>query len=150
MSIYGILLFLHVVAAVCGLGATFALPPIMKMPKNVSQAKFTMEVSKKVEKLAKIGSITLLLTGLLMGWAHPYLFHQIWFVTSLVIYLLLQPIVAGVFPKKMKQEMAVLENTPGEELPEEYFVISNELKPYDILINSAAILLLLLMTIKPF
>jgi hypothetical protein len=150
MSIYGILLFIHVVSAVCGLGATFALPTLMKLPKTVTQAKFAFHVNKKIEKIAKIGSIMLLATGLLMGWVNPELFKEIWFDASIVIYVLVQPIVAGVLPKKMKRQMDILENTSTEQLPEEYLKISKALKPYDIIMNTAAILLLFLMTIKPF
>ncbi|WP_142329568.1 hypothetical protein [Bacillus sp. es.036] len=64
MSFYGGLLAVHIIVAVCGLGATFALPVLMGLPKTVSQARFDHSVSTGFEKIAKIGSLTLLVTGL--------------------------------------------------------------------------------------
>jgi hypothetical protein len=150
MSLYGLVLFIHVVAAVCGLGATFALPPLMNLPKTVSQAKFAFSVNEKVEKMAKFGSIGLLVTGLIMGWVHPELFKQIWYITAIALYILVQPIVIAFMPKRMKRQVEILETAEGDELPEEYLSISKELKPFTIILNIIAVVFLLLMTIKPF
>ncbi|MGD6818485.1 hypothetical protein ACQCVE_15605 [Metabacillus sp. 113a] len=39
MTVYGIIVLLHVIAAVCGLGATFALPILMSRPKTAGQTR---------------------------------------------------------------------------------------------------------------
>ncbi|WP_233522747.1 DUF2269 family protein [Peribacillus glennii] len=85
MTFYGFMLLLHMIAAVCGLGATFALPILMNMPKTVPEAQFAFTVNAGIEKLAKIGSITLLATGLILRAIEPSLFTQIWYISSLVI-----------------------------------------------------------------
>ncbi|WP_273833311.1 DUF2269 family protein [Guptibacillus sedimenti] len=120
---------IHIIAAACGLGATFALPVLMGLPKTVSQARFAKPVSTGIEKIAKIGSLTLLVTGLGLGALHPFLFTQIWFIASLVIYILVQPIVAGILPERYKR-------------------IGKQMAPS--VMNAFAIILIILMTLKPF
>jgi Predicted integral membrane protein (DUF2269) len=141
---------IHILAAVCGLGATFALPVLMSMPKKVSQAQFAMAVSVGVEKLAKIGSITLLVTGLIMGFISPALFKQVWYIASIVIYIGIQPIVAYLLPKYAKLQANILQDQEGEDLPQAYFAISQKIKPMNIIAQISAIILIILMTIKPF
>ncbi|WP_108670895.1 DUF2269 family protein [Peribacillus acanthi] len=150
MSFYSLLLVIHIIAAVCGLGATFAMPVLMSMPKTVSQAKFAMAVSVGIEKLAKIGSITLLLTGLIMGFISPTLFKQGWFIASIVIYIGVQPIVAFLLPKYAKQQASLLEQQKDDQLPSEYLAIGEKMKHYNIIAQISAIILIILMTIKPF
>jgi len=150
MTVYSLILLIHIIAAVCGLGATFALPIIMKLPKTVSQAKFAFEINEKVEVLAKIGSFTLLGTGLLMGFLNLSLFKEIWFDASLAIYILIQPIVAKILPDKIALQMKTLEDHEEEALPEEYKTIAKQMIPYNNIAHIAAIVLIILMTLKPF
>ena len=99
---------------------------------------------------AKIGSLTLFATGLIMEFIHSYLFTESWFITSLLIYLIVQVIVIGITPKKLKAMNEIMESYDSEEVPESYKSIHSTLKPYDLSLFAAAILLITLMTIKPF
>jgi|GEM_PF-364674 len=150
LTLYVWILLIHILAAVVGLGSTFALPVIMKRPKTVSQAKFAFELSGGIEKFAKIGSITLLVTGLILGALNPSLFKEIWYITSIVIYIAVQPIIAGILPKKMAAQTKILEEHNGEELPESYHAISKEMAPFNGILHLSVVVLILLMTIKPF
>lgn len=150
MTIYSILLVVHIVAAVVGLGATFGMPVLMGNVKTVPQAQFALKVSAGIEKFAKIGSITLLITGIIMGIINPDLFKEIWYIASLVIYVAVQPIAAGMLPKKAKLQMEVLGAHKGEELPEEYIKLGKQAIPLNNVLYAAAIILIILMTIKPF
>ncbi|MFI8576169.1 hypothetical protein ACIGEL_10665 [Rossellomorea aquimaris] len=53
MSMYGLLVLVHIVAAVAGLGASLAMPVVMKTPETSHQAKFSLELSKKNRNLRK-------------------------------------------------------------------------------------------------
>ncbi|WP_064094248.1 hypothetical protein [Rossellomorea aquimaris] len=64
MSIYGLLVLIHVITAVAGLGASFAMPVVMKTPETSQQAKYSLDLSKKFEVFAKVGSIVLLITDM--------------------------------------------------------------------------------------
>ena len=147
MSIYGLLVLVHVIAAVAGLGASFSMPVVMRTPETSHQAKFSLDLSKN---FAKVGSIVLLITGLIMGIINPYLFKTGWYIASIVIYIGVQFIVAGIMPKKVKQMTEIIHSHEGEDVPESYGKINSELKPYNIIIHSAAIILIILMSIKPF
>ncbi len=150
MTFYGFLLLIHIIAAVVGLGASFAIPTVLRSPTNADQARFSLLLTKKIEVFAKIGSLTLFATGLIMGFIHSYLFTKSWFITSLLIYLIVQVIVIGIMPKKLKAMNEILESYDLEEVPESYKSIHSTLKPYDLSLFAAAILLITLMTIKPF
>jgi len=152
MSFYSILVTIHVIAAVCGLGAAFASPIISKSPKTVSQAKLCIHINEKVEKLAKYGSITLLVTGLILGALNPSLFTQVWYIVSIVIFISVQPIVAAVLPKKIKAQQELLDNHKGkdEALPEAYHQLNKEQQPFTMYVHSAAVVLIILMILKPF
>ncbi|PMC34470.1 DUF2269 domain-containing protein [Bacillus sp. UMB0899] len=150
MTFYSLLLLIHIVAAVVGLGASFGMPVLMRSVKTVSQAKFALAVSEGIEKFAKVGSIVLLITGIIMAIINPYLFKEIWYIASLVIYVAVQPIAAGLLPKKAKAQMQALENHQGEELPEEYITLAKQSAPLNNVLHISAIILIILMTIKPF
>lgn len=147
---YAILVLIHVVAAVCGLGSTFALPILMSRPKTAQQALFAFHVNEGVEKLAKIGSLTLLITGLLLGVLQPFLFTKIWYIASIILFIAVQPIVAFILPKKMAEQKQSLIDYKGEELPESYLLIGRKMAPYNGFLHTAAVLLIVLMVTKPF
>ncbi|MFY4775747.1 DUF2269 family protein [Metabacillus sp. RGM 3146] len=150
MSLYGFLVLIHVIAAVCGLRATFAIPILMNRPKTASQAQFAFHVNEGIEKLAKIGSLTLLITGLLLGALNPFLFTKVWYIASLVLFVAVQPVVAVILPKRMAEQKKILDGYEGEELPDSYLQISKKIAPYNGFLHTAAILLIVLMVTKPF
>ena len=150
MTLYGLILTIHIIGAVVGLGAAFALPIVMKLPKTVSQAKFSIQINHGIEKMAKFGSISLLITGLIMGALNTALFTSGWFITSIILYIAVQPIVAAILPKMIKQQAEILENEKSETLPEEYLQIAKKSAPYNTFTHVATIVLIILMTVKPF
>jgi hypothetical protein len=150
MTLYGFVVMIHVIAAVAGLGASFAMPVVMKLPKTVEQAKFSLNLNKHIEKFAKYGSISLLFTGIILGLLNFSLFKQGWYITAIIIYILIQPIVAGILPKKLKQMTQILDEHKGEDIPENYQKLNHDLRPYNWIAHGAAIILIILMSIKPF
>ncbi|WP_240374028.1 DUF2269 family protein [Bacillus piscicola] len=150
MTVYSLIILVHIIAAVCGLGATFALPVLMNKPKTVTQAQFAFTVNAGVEKLAKVGSITLLITGLMLGIMNPHLFTQGWYIISIIVFIAIQPVVIVVLPKKMAKQMKILETHDGTELPEAYKQIGKQLAPFHSMTHIAAVVLIILMVLKPF
>ncbi|MFC7687004.1 DUF2269 family protein [Ureibacillus sp. GCM10028918] len=144
------LLLLHILGAICGLGATFASPIIMKSARNVKSAFTAHMVNEKIEKLAKIGSIILLVSGLVMAFIHPYLFTTGWYITSIVLYIMTQPIVAYLLPRYERAMLEILEQANGEDLPSEYIQIANKTKPLTLTTYFLLVLLVFLMVFKPF
>jgi uncharacterized membrane protein len=148
--LYIYILFLHLIAAIMGLGAAFAFPVIAKSAKTVKQAQFMLSLLKKLEIFPKIGGITLLLTGLIMGFLNTSLFTSGWFIISIVIYLGVQVIVAGLMPKNMKKQLEILHNHKGDELPQEYKMIGKQSAKLEGIVHLMAVVLVVLMVFKPF
>jgi uncharacterized membrane protein len=150
MTLYGSLVLIHIIAAIVGLGASFAMPVVTKFAKTASQARFALELNTKIETLPKIGSLTLLATGLLLGYLNSALFSEVWYISSLVIYVLAQVLVIGIIPKKQKQMGEILESHEGDELPDSYRTVDKQLDPYVYLLHGLAVVLIVLMVVKPF
>lgn len=148
MYIY--VLFVHIAAAVMGLGAAFAFPLIAKSARTVSQAKFVLSMLKRLEILPKIGSILLLLTGIGMAILEPSLFKAGWFIASIAIYLAVQVIVAGILPRQMNKQLQILHAENGERLPESYKRLSKLSARWEKVTHAAAFILIVLMVFKPF
>jgi hypothetical protein len=150
MTLYGFIVLIHVIAAVTGLGASFAMPIVLKGAKTADQARYSLGLNQKIETVVKIGSIALLLTGLILGAINTELFTEIWYIASIVIYLAVQVVVAGIMPKKIKRMEEIITNHKGKDLPEEFTRINLELKPYNMILHTSAVILIILMSIKPF
>jgi hypothetical protein len=150
MTLYGFIVLIHVIAAITGLGASFAMPIVLNNPKTAEQARFSLTLNQKIEKGVKIGSIGLLLTGLILGALNTQLFTEIWYIASIIIYLAVQVLVAGIMPKKIKRMEEIITAHKGSNLPEEYIKINLELKPYNTTLHTAAVLIIILMVVKPF
>ncbi|GLX70025.1 DUF2269 family protein [Paenibacillus glycanilyticus] len=149
LSWYSLVLFIHILAAVMGLGTAFGFPLLARSAKNATQAKFTLELLKNMEIMPKVGSITLLLTGIILAIQEPDLFTTGWYIASIVLYLLAQVIVIGMFPKFANAQMAVLENHRTEDIPSEFRVIGKKSLQWELVTHFLAFLLILLMVFKP-
>lgn len=147
---YGAVLFIHILAAIMGLGVAFGFPAIAKSAKTTTEAKFVLGLLKKMETIPKVGSIILLLTGLILGFLNPVLFKTGWYIISIVIYLAVQVIVAKMIPDHMKAQLAILENHSEENLPEEYLAIGKKSAGLERISHVAAIVLVVLMYFRPF
>ncbi|WP_134701233.1 DUF2269 family protein [Ammoniphilus sp. YIM 78166] len=150
MTLYGVVVFIHIMAAICGLGAVFANPSIMKRGTTVSKAKQALETAKDVEKYAKIGSIALLITGLLLGVLNPSLFTEGWYITALVLYIAVQPIVAYMIPKRAENLYIMLEKQESDTLPDEFMPVAMQIAKLDNIARASVFILILLMSLKPF
>nr|WP_239583567.1 DUF2269 family protein [Metabacillus iocasae] len=148
---YGAFVLIHVIAAVVGLGASFGMPVVAKYgSKSVSNAKLCFEINKKIEKFAKIGSLVLLASAILMGIVNPHLWTQGWFIASLVIYFLIQPIVAAIIPKTVEKQVQIVMDSKGNSLSDDYHQLDRKIAKLNMVAHAAAILLIVLMSTKPF
>jgi len=148
--LYQFLVLVHVLGAICGLGATFASPYIMRGGSTVPTAKIALSVNEKVEKLAKIGSFTLLGTGLIMGAINTQLFSMGWYLISIGLYILLQPVVAYLMPKHAKGMAAALEQAEGNDLPAVYGELALKVVPLTRIAQVALVVIVFFMVFKPF
>ncbi|WP_071394722.1 DUF2269 family protein [Bacillus tuaregi] len=147
---YSLLLLLHVLAAIIGIGVTFAFPVISTMPQNLSQLKHTLVLMKRLEKYPQIGGAILIITGFIMGYLSPSYFKEIWFVGSIVLYIIVEFLIYVVIGAKMKKVMPVVMDSKGEEIPKEYKAVAKATTPIHMVVTLLAILIIVLMSVKPF
>ncbi|WP_171647279.1 DUF2269 family protein [Paenibacillus phytorum] len=148
MYIY--LLFIHIIAAVTAIGAIICYPLIMSSARTVGQAKFALVLLQKTANLPKIGGILLFLTGLALGFLETDLFHELWYLISIAIFLIILVILAGLHPACIKQQLTLLLQTQGDDLPDAYRLIRRRSAWLEGIANLAAFISILLMVFKPF
>ncbi len=150
MSFYGILVLLHVIGAICGIGAQFAQPFLLNKVKTVKQAEFALHVNHAIDKLIVAGTLTLLITGLIMGALNTYLFTQGWYIISLFLFVTIIPVAGAIVPKKAAQQAEILKSYTGEELPESYVKLRKQATPFNRYTYAATVIIVILMVTKPF
>lgn len=150
MSLYDFLVILHVFSAILGLGPGFVMIYIVTTAKDMKELKHAYQIRNRVHHFVMIGGTLLLITGLGMALIRPYLFTEMWYVVSLVLYLIVlvgAPIFLSPRSKPIKQ---MLEEVGDEEIPENYDALAKELFLYERITNVIFLVIIFLMVTKPF
>lgn len=148
---YKFLLLLHVFAAVVGIGQAFSFSTIMRSTKTVPQVRFSLGVLEKIEKTVKIGSVTLLLTGIIMAIMNPTLWTKSWFLASIAVYVAIQVnVIFFLKPLSEKQKQIIEEAKEQNDIPDTYIQLMKKNAPVFIFNDVCAVLLIFLMVWKPF
>jgi uncharacterized membrane protein len=148
--LYSILLLIHVLAAIIGIGATFAFPVISNVPKNLSQLKLILGLMKKLELYPKIGGVLLIVTGLIMGFLTPAYFKEVWFTGSIALYIIIEILIYGVIGPKMKKVVPIVMAADGENIPDEYNTVAKATAPIHMVASLLAVVIIVFMSAKPF
>src|SRR5690625_2191300 len=117
MSFYDILVVIHVFSAIVGLGPGFVMIYIVTKAKTMTELRHAYKIRNRIHIFVMVGGTLLLLTGLTMGLMRPYLFSQIWFISSLVLFLIALgagPIVLSPRSKPIKN---ILQEHKGDDIP---------------------------------
>ncbi|WP_017435918.1 DUF2269 family protein [Saccharococcus caldoxylosilyticus] len=149
-TFYKILVFIHIFSAILGMGPGFILIHVVKSAKTMTQLKYAYAIRRKLHTFVMIGGTLLLITGLLMGLLNPGLFQMGWYVTSLVLFLIALAMGPLVLAPKSKPLKHLLETYKGEDIPEEYIRLSNQLFRYEHIENGIFLIIIALMILKPF
>ncbi|MBO0992229.1 DUF2269 family protein [Bacillus sp. SD088] len=149
-TVYTILVFIHIFSAILGMGPGFVLSFIPKSAKTMTELRHAYKIKHHLHILVMIGGTLLLITGLLMGMMHPYLFRMGWYIVSLILFfiaLAMGPFVLKPFAIPVKE---IVNQHQGEEIPKEYFRLSKKLNRYENLENLLFLIIIALMILKPF
>ena len=149
MSLYGIIVLIHVLGAICGIGV-IRITIFTNRAKTAKQAEFALHVNHAIDKIVVIGTFTLLITGLIMGALNTNLFTQGWYITSLILFVTILPVAGAIVPKKVAQQVEVLKNHNGNELPDSYIKIKKQAAPYNRYTYLATVIIIIFMVTKPF
>src|SRR5690625_4174193 len=149
MSFYKVLVFIHIISAIVGLGPGFVLTFIVMKTKNMTEVRHAFYLRNRIHIFVMIGGIMLLVTGLLMGYLNPTLLKQGWYITSLLLFLL--TLASGPFVLKPISTpiQQILVEHEGDEIPENYYKHANRLFISEHILNFILFIIIVLMILKP-
>lgn len=153
MILFNILLVIHIFSAILGMGPGFVMIYIVTKAKTMTELKHAYVIRHRIHIFVMVGGTLLLLTGLGMGLLRPYLFQQLWYIISLLLFLIALaagPVVLSPCSKPIKEMLASYPKEAGEEIPEEYYEMANKLFFYERTTNVIFIIIIALMILKPF
>jgi uncharacterized membrane protein len=150
ITFYKILVTLHIFSAILGMGPGFILTTVVKSGKNMTELRHSYRIRHKLHIFVMVGGTLLLITGVSMGIINPSLFRMGWYLTSLVLFLAALAIGPLVLSPRSKPVKELLDSQKGEEIPEEYWELSRILFRFENLENVIFLIIIALMTLKPF
>jgi hypothetical protein len=148
--VLGILLVLHVLAAIVGIGPAFVLPVLGKSAKSGSQLRFVFGLIKKVNNFPKIGGITLLVTGILLMIVSKIGFSLMWLNLSLLLFIIIEVIIIGFVEPRMKKVAQLVMSSEGDDIPSGFIDSMKRIAPLEGTVQILTILIIILMVVKPF
>lgn len=150
MSFYDFLVVVHIFSAIVGLGPGFVMIYIVTKAKTMTELRHAYMIRNRIHIFVMIGGTLLLLTGIGMGLLRPYLFNQIWFISSLLLFLLALAAGPVVLSPRSKPIKKLLQEYEGDQIPVNYYPLASQLFFYERITNIIFFIIILLMITKPF
>jgi uncharacterized membrane protein len=150
MTIYRLLVLIHVLSAIVGLGPGFIMIYVVTKARTMTELRHAYFIRNRLHVFVMIGGTLLLLTGLTMGTMNSYLFHAGWYITSLTLFLIALGFGPIVLSPRSKPIKAFLKNHTGDNIPGEYYKLAKKLFFYERIENLIFLIIIVLMVLKPF
>nr|WP_132747652.1 DUF2269 family protein [Scopulibacillus darangshiensis] len=150
MIFYKLLVVIHVLSAIIGLGPGFVFIPVLKSAQTMKELKHAYRITRKMHQFIMAGGFLLLATGLSMGTINPGLFKLGWYDVSLILFfaaLAMGPIILTPRSKRIKK---LIETYEGDDIPETYIILSKDIFFWERILNVLFIVIIVLMITKPF
>ncbi|GGE50837.1 hypothetical protein GCM10011391_32020 [Pullulanibacillus camelliae] len=151
MSIfYNVLIFIHIFSAILGMGPGFVFVFIKRTAQTMTELRYSYKITRLLHRFVMIGGTLLLVTGVLMGTLNTGLFHQGWYVTSLILFLialLMGPTVLLPHTNRIKK---LISETKGEAIPDAYLILAKKSIRLENLLNLIFLIIIALMVTKPY
>ncbi len=148
--LYKILLVVHVLSAILGLGPGFVMIYIVTRATNMTELRHAYLIRNRLHIFVMVGGTLLLLTGLTMGFLRPYLLHLGWYLTSLSLFLVALGFGPLVLSPRSKPIKKLLREHQGETIPPEYYALAKRLFLFERIENVLFLIIIALMILKPF
>lgn len=148
-SIEKLLVLIHVLAAIIGIGPAFVLPLITHSAKTISQLRFVYHLSDKINKFPKAGGITLLVTGILLMLVDHTGFSKMWLNISIVLFIIIEILIIGFMEPAMKRASKLIRQHRGEGIPQGYLPLAGTINTLNRLVHLLTVLIIILMVIRP-
>ena len=106
---------------------------------------------KKLELFPKVGRNYTINNGVsLWDLCLQHISHHVWFTGSLVLYIIIETLMIGIVDRKLKPVVPIVMNAEGEEIPNEFKDFSKSTASAQIIVHVLALIIITLMTVKPF
>ncbi|MBD3920266.1 DUF2269 family protein [Paenibacillus sp. PR3] len=154
MDGYMLLVVVHVMAAIIGIGPTYFSPVLLRTGQTTEQLHSSFRLGAILELFPKFGGSLAVLSGLALVIIGDYQFKDVWIYGSIAIYVIIQILVIGfVAPRQKKvlnwlldQASAVRTSTNP---PIEYNALLSQVRTIHYIATVLGIALFVLMIVKP-
>ncbi|MEC0239987.1 DUF2269 family protein [Paenibacillus dokdonensis] len=152
MGLYGLLLFLHILASIAIIGPAFVMPVIRRSARTVGQLNFAFGMTAKLAIMPKIGGIVLILTGVWLMIIAKIGLSQMWLNVSILLSLLMVVMIDVWIEPRMKKIIKIISESQdqGNEIPAEFGLLIKKIVPIETAAQVLMIAILVLMVVKPF
>lgn len=148
-TIYNLLVVIHVMSAILGMGPGFYLTFVASKAKTMTELRYAYDIRHRLHIFVMIGGILLLASGLAMGFLRPSLFTAFWYIASLSLYLIALAFGPFVLKPLTKPIKALLSEHQHDNIPPEYVKLADKLFRYEWITNIIFFIIILLMITKP-
>ncbi|MNH82323.1 hypothetical protein D3C87_438290 [compost metagenome] len=148
-AVESILVLIHVLAAIIGIGPAFVLPVISHSARTSSQLRFVYHLNDKINKFPKVGGITLLVTGFLLMILDHTGFTKMWLNVSLVLFVIIEILIIGFLDPAMKSASKFIKKSKEEGIPEGYLPMASKINVLNRIVHILTVLIIILMVIRP-
>ncbi len=148
-TLYQIMVVIHVVSAILGMGPGFFLTAIVSNAKTMGELQHGFQIRRRLHGFVMAGGLLLLASGLIMGIIRPSLFTETWYAASLLLFIIALAFGAFVLKPLSQPIYSLLAEHKGDEIPPEYNQHAQKLFFYERITNFIFIIIILLMITKP-
>ncbi|WP_090636496.1 DUF2269 family protein [Neobacillus massiliamazoniensis] len=152
MGLFGLLLVLHILAAIAIIGPAFVMPIIRRSVRTVGQLRFAFSITTKLAIIPKIGGAVLIITGVWLMIITKMGLSQMWLNVSFLLLLLMVVMIDGLIEPRMKKIIKIVSESQdqGNEIPAEFGLLMKKIVPMETAAQLLMIAILVLMVVKPF
>jgi len=154
MDGYLLLVVVHIMAAIIGIGPTYFSPVLLRAGQSTEQLRTSFRLGATLELFPKIGGSLAVISGLALVIIGDYQFKDVWIYGSLAIYVIIQILVIGFAAPRQKKVFNWLfhqasavhssSNPPGE-----YNALVSQVRVIHYIATVLGIALFVLMIVKP-
>ncbi|PWV88446.1 putative integral membrane protein DUF2269 [Paenibacillus cellulosilyticus] len=154
MDGYLLLVVVHVMAAIIGIGPTYFSPVLLRSGQTTEQLRISFRLGAILELFPKIGGSLAVLSGIALVIIGDYQFKDVWIYCSLAIYVLIQMLVIGFAAPRQKKvfnwlfDQAAASQSSASP-PGDYNALLSQVRTIHYVATLLGIALFVLMIVKP-
>lgn len=146
---YAWLLVLHILAAVAVIGTAFFMPIVRRSASTAAQLRFVFHATTAVAWCSKIGAAVLVLTGIWLMIIADTGFSQMWLNLSILLSLILAATIGGFIEPRVKRLKQMASESQGSEFSADVGLAMRKLVPWETTAQLLALVVTVLMVVKP-